>query len=263
MRRKASCAVLLAAVALTACGGPRYAYKQETFETAGPFERRFFTAPDTVYAAVRRVVLRQGYMLEREEAQGRAFVASKQFQDDDTNTLITLSTVVSGSSANAAAWIAGQEVQFKIKKVRHTTEVKLPLFLGAVPIPTGSTQSLSKDRGETITDRDFYERIFRAVEKEIPRVEEEHRISREDEDRRLKEEIERRLRIEREVRAKLEAEEREAAASRALLPSEHASRSEAPQREDGGGAMVGPPAHTAPLVEPDAGVQISPLEPAR
>lgn len=221
-------AAFIAAALLVGCGGPRHAYKGENFSNAGPFERHLNAPPETSFAAMKKIVLRQGYTIEKQEPKDRAFVASKQFQNDAVNIMLTVSGIASGDGRNGtSAWMAAQEAQFVTSEQKHTAS--MGNFLLSIPVPTGSTRTVSKDRGETITDKEFYDRLFLAIESELPAAQKEIAAAAEDEDARMRAEIEKRLRAEMEIKAKLEQEARtaretsEAAARKARVDSEVAA----------------------------------------
>lgn len=211
--------VIALVATLAACGGPKYSYKEETFDKKGPFERHFVANADIAFAAMKKVLLRQGYTMEKQESNERAFVASKQFQHDDVNTLLTISGIASSDgNLGSDTWMAAQEVQYKVNEQKHTSSVSF--LLVSIPVPTGSTKSLSKDRGETIQDKEFYDKLFSAIEHELPAVKIELEAGRKEENLKMREEIERRLRTEMEVKQKLEQEARVAAAAQAKLDEE-------------------------------------------
>jgi hypothetical protein len=153
---------------------------------------------------MKRVALRQGFAVEKDAEAGNALVVSKQYQHDDLNTLLTISGIVTGAGNSADAWIAAQEVTLKSHETKQTTSVG---FIGlSIPIPTGTTASLTKERGETVVDPVFYERMFASIEKEVPNVRAQLENQKLEDDARLRAEIEQKLRIEMEIKAQLEAE---------------------------------------------------------
>lgn len=210
--------VLVCIAGLSACAGPKYAFQKENFEAKGPFDHHFNASKQVVYQAMKRVALRQGFAIERDSEPDSAIVVSKQYQEGNLNTLLTLSGLVMGGGKTADAWIAAQEVALKSNEARQTASVGLGLGL-SIPIPTGTTTTLTKERGETVMDKVFYEKIYAAIDREIPLVSEQLATSSIEDDSRLRAEIEKKLRIEMEVRAKLEKEAHELAAANATLPT--------------------------------------------
>ena len=196
--------VLASLTLLAACSGTKYAYQKEAFDAKGPFDHHFNAPKAAVYQAMKRVALRQGFAVEKDAEAGNALVVSKQYQHDDLNTLLTISGIVTGAGNSADAWIAAQEVTLKSHETKQTTSVG---FIGlSIPIPTGTTASLTKERGETVVDPVFYERMFASIEKEVPNVRAQLENQKLEDDARLRAEIEQKLRIEMEIKAQLEAE---------------------------------------------------------
>lgn len=197
--------VVLGSLALlAACSGTKYAYQKEAFDTKGPFDRHFNAPKAVVYQAMKRVALRQGFAVEKDVEANYALVVSKQYQQDNLNTLLTISGIVTGAGNTADAWVAAQEVTLKSHETKQTTSVG---FLSlSIPIPTGTTATLTKERGETVVDPVFYERMFASIEKEVPNVRTQLENQKQEDDARLRSEIEQKLRIEMEIKARLEAE---------------------------------------------------------
>ncbi|MHB1678029.1 MAG: DUF2242 domain-containing protein [Sulfuriferula sp.] len=160
-------AIIFTAIVLSACSTPKSIYKDENFSSKGPFEHHFDATPDITFAAMKNVILRQGYTVEKQSDSEFAFVASKQRQKDNVNAVLTISAVASNDGENGTnGWMAVQEADFVVNERKNTSSVSL-LFL-SVPIPTGSTKSVNKERGETVVDPKFYANLFDAVDKEIP-----------------------------------------------------------------------------------------------
>lgn len=160
-------AIIFTAIVIGACSTPKSIYKDENFSSKGPFEHHFDATPDITFAAMKNVILRQGYTVEKQSDSEFAFVASKQRQKDNVNAVLTISAVASNDGENGTnGWMAVQEADFVVNERKNTSSVSL-LFL-SVPIPTGSTKSVNKERGETVVDPKFYANLFDAVDKEIP-----------------------------------------------------------------------------------------------
>lgn len=107
--------------------------------------------------------------------------------------------------AEAECGKQAKEVTLKSHETKQTTSVG---FLSlSIPIPTGTTASLTKERGETVVDPAFYERMFASIAKEVPLVQKQLDSQKQEDDTRLRAEIEQKLRIEMEIKARLEAEQ--------------------------------------------------------
>lgn len=190
---------------LSACAGQKYAFQQENFDAKGPFDRHFNAPKQVVFESMKRVALRQGFAVEQKNNTEHTLVVSKQYQEDERNTLLTISGLVTGGEKASDAWIAAQETTQKTNVATQTASIGLGLGL-SVPVPTGKVSTLIKERGETIMDKMFYDKLYMAIEKEIPVVQSQLKTESHEDDSRMRSEIEKKLRIEMEIRAKLEKE---------------------------------------------------------
>ena len=84
-------AIMAALTLLAACSGTKYAYQKEAFDAKGPFDHHFDAPKQAVYQAMKRVALRQGFAIEKDAETSNALVVSKQYQQDNLNTLLTIS----------------------------------------------------------------------------------------------------------------------------------------------------------------------------
>ena len=202
---KIATVIVFATILLGACSTPNSIYKDENFSTKGPFEHHFDAAPDITFVAMKNVILRQGYTLEKQSDSEYALVASKQRQKDKVNAVLTISAVAANDGDNGTnGWMAVQEADFVVNETKNTSNVSL-LFL-SVPIPTGSTKSVNKERGETVMDSKFYVNLFDAVDKEIPYSRKEIAAEQLESQKRLRTLAEDRLRAEAQARSVVDKE---------------------------------------------------------
>ncbi|MHB0989770.1 MAG: DUF2242 domain-containing protein [Burkholderiales bacterium] len=226
---KITAAIVFATIMLGACSTPRSIYKDENFSTKGPFEHHFDAAPDITYAAMKNVILRQGYTLEKQSDSEYAFVASKQRQKDKVNAVLTISAVASNDGDNGTnGWMAVQEADFVVNETKNTSSVSL-LFL-SVPIPTGSTKSVNKERGETVMDPKFYVNLFDAVDKEIPYSRKEIAAEQLESQKRMRTAAEDKLRAETQARSIVGKE----AADKAKAETSNARKTNVPVHNSAG-----------------------------
>ena len=197
--------IILSAVMIGACSTPQSIYKDENFSGKGPFEHHFDATPDVTFTAMKNVILRQGYTIEQQSGSEFAFVASKQRQKDNVNAVLTISAVASNDGGNGTnGWMAVQEADFVMSERKDTSSVSL-LFL-TVPIPTGSTKTVNKERGETVVDPVFYTNLFGAVDKEIPEARKEMAAEQLASQKRMQDAAENKLRAETQAKAILSKE---------------------------------------------------------
>lgn len=151
-------------VTLAACSSSPPVYKEDNFLRGGAFEHRFNVPPEVTVLAMKKIVLRQGYALEQQNCQQQqSFVASRQRQQGNTNTVLTLSgMVMHDAGVGSIGWINLQESVF-------VTDASQPVSGTAV----SATPQPRKQRGETVVDSGYYDHLFAAVEREIPVVQRE------------------------------------------------------------------------------------------
>ena len=236
---KAVAAISVISMGLGACSTPKAIYKDENFASKGPFEHHFGVSPEITFAAMKKVVLRQGYAVEKQSDKERAFVASKQRQKDNVNAVLTISAVSSNDGDNGTnGWMAVQEADFVVSETKQTSSVSALFF--SIPIPTGSTRSVNKERGETILDHDFYENLFGAVEKEIPNSKKELVADKIESANAMRLEAEAKLRAEQQAKETLRKEV-DAENARIKAAAESESNKEIPAKADNGAVIAQAP----------------------
>jgi hypothetical protein len=147
---------------LAGCAGN--AYKKVFINGSNNLGVRDFNAPpDISYAATKRAVLNQNFRIEEEDVQARSFTAARYFEDGKDSIVVTINANVmpSGRDKSTVYISATQHVDKVRVKVDRT-------LLGLLPI--GSEATKVKQEKRTIEDRDFYERVFAAIEKELTAV---------------------------------------------------------------------------------------------
>ncbi|TLS19008.1 MAG: DUF2242 domain-containing protein [Betaproteobacteria bacterium] len=161
------CALLLLPLLLAACGGPGSYAEREDFQSDPRHRRDFPTAAAPLCDAARRVLLGDGYVV----LPGRdalTFSGAKEFRvDDKGHAQLRLHLACSEARGGATLFVTATEEHFDVKTTRQSTSVGVPLV---APISFSSStegDNQVKTRGETVVARDFYERFYRAVQREL------------------------------------------------------------------------------------------------
>jgi hypothetical protein len=156
--RTAVLAMFLMIVLITGCatGG----YKDVFNDEKSPNVKTFNVLPDDCYIASKRAVLSQNFRIEREDLQARSFTAARYFEDGKDTIVVTINAnvIAAGKDRSTVYASATQHVE----KVRVKTERTL---LGLVP--AGSEATKVKQEERTIEDKEFYNKLFAALEKEL------------------------------------------------------------------------------------------------
>ncbi|BBI98876.1 hypothetical protein FGKAn22_05690 [Ferrigenium kumadai] len=154
-------------LSLTACGGPRTYAGKEDFQ-ADPRHRRDFSAMAApVCDAARRVLQGDGYIVEKSIDQD--LIGTKEFPiEDERHAILRLYVTCSQRTGGSTLFVTATEEHFDVKASSESTSIGVPL----TPLSISSKREIDttvKTRGETITNRRFYERFYEAVQRELGR----------------------------------------------------------------------------------------------
>lgn len=167
MKRYGPVLVLISLV-LAGCGGPRSYAEGEDFQSDSR-HRQDFTAPVApVCVAARRVLLGDGYLVVGDS--DLSLVGVKEFQiEEKSHAILRVYVTCSQRDSGSSLFVTATEEHFDVTTSRRSTSIGVPLVS---PISIGSKSEVDnqvKTRGETVTERDFYERFYRAVRQELGR----------------------------------------------------------------------------------------------
>ncbi len=153
---------------LAACSGPRTYAEREEFLSDSRHSRDFSTTAEPVCEAARRVLLRDGYIVEESAEQNLTGV--KEFQIEENRHAILRLYVTCGQRASGSTlFVTATEEHFDVKSSRQSTSIGVPLVSPISISSKSEADNKVKTRGETVTDRNFYERFYRAVKLELGR----------------------------------------------------------------------------------------------
>lgn len=157
----------LTALLLTACGGTRTYAVKEDFQNDTRYRRDFSGAVAPVCDAARRVLQGDGYLVGK--SADHDLIGTKEFPiEENRQALLHLYVTCSPRGNGSTLFVTATEEHFDVKTNSEGTSIGIPL----TPLSIGSrkeTHSLAKTHGETVTDYNFYQRFYRAVEKELAR----------------------------------------------------------------------------------------------
>jgi hypothetical protein len=160
--------LILISLLLASCGGPRSYAENEEFRSDPRYHRDFQVAASPLCNAARRVLLADGYVVT--EGEGQSLSGGKEFQvEEKYHAILHLYITCDQRAGGSILFVTATEEHFDVKTDRQSTTIGAPLV---APITFGSrseTDRQVKIRGETVTERDFYERFYRAVQRELAR----------------------------------------------------------------------------------------------
>ena len=153
-------------ILLAGCGGPpRYAPNEE-FSANDKYHRHFQTSPEALCDAARRALLSDGYLVNHADAL--RLVGGKEFQiEAQQHAIVNVYVNCDQRSGGSILYVTATEEHFDVKSLSQSSSIGFPMV---APIYYG-TQSESdaqvKTHGETVSEREFYERFYRAVQREL------------------------------------------------------------------------------------------------
>jgi hypothetical protein len=155
-----SAVLLMFLMAILTTGCATSAYKNVFKDENSPNVKTFNALPDNCYLAAKRAVLSQNFRIEREDLQARSFTAARYFEDGKDSIVVTVNVnvIAAGKDKSTVYASATQHVE----KVRVKSDRALQGLL-----PVGSEATKVKQEERTIEDKDFYNKLFAAIEKEL------------------------------------------------------------------------------------------------
>ncbi len=159
--------LLMLVLSLSACGGTRTIAGKEDFQLDPRHRRDFSAMAAPVCDAARRVLQGDGYIVKK--SADHDLVGHKEFPiEDDRRAILRLYVTCSQSAAGSTLFATATEEHLDFMADSESTSIGVPL----TPLSISSEREISKEvkiRGETVTDRNFYERFYQAVQKELGR----------------------------------------------------------------------------------------------
>lgn len=155
-------AALAAAVALAGCATPPPVYHAESFTSESPFERFFEARPAVACEAGQRALLSQGYQVD--SSQKHTIRGSKFFQPEKNHHMeLSISLVCLPAGSGAVMYANARQTRYELKSGASSAGISVA-GMGSVSLPWGSSSdALVKVAEETVTDTEFYRRLFALI----------------------------------------------------------------------------------------------------
>ena len=153
---------------VAACGGPGSYAEREDFQSDPRFRRDFSVAAAPLCEAARRVLLGDGYVVavDRRNVSG-----GKEFRGEDkAHAVLRVYASCAERAGGATLFLTATEEHFDVKTTRQSTSVGVPVIAPISFSSRSESEGQVKTRGETVSQRDFYERFYRAVTRELGSV---------------------------------------------------------------------------------------------
>lgn len=163
--------ILLGTGALTGCAsqtGYDSAFSVKT--TLAGNSHSFNATPDQTFKTVKITLVQQGFTIETADNANGLIKAVRAFEDSKAKKvsyLVTTSMDVTGSPSGDATIVTASAAQ---QTILHKASEKYYKLLGLVPIPTGKDYQTIVRKEGNITDVGFYNDLFAAVSRNLPKV---------------------------------------------------------------------------------------------
>jgi hypothetical protein len=155
---------LALAATLSACSSaPPPAYRSETFAIDSPFVTWTTREPEAACEIGRRALLSQGYQVD--SSKPTRIHGEKLFQPKpDHGMTLTITLVCLPSAVGTAMYANAQQTRYELKSAATNTGLSV-VGVGSISLPwTSDKQAMIKVGEETITEADFYHRLFSLIQ---------------------------------------------------------------------------------------------------
>lgn len=155
--------LLLGSVVAGCATPPPSAYRTEAFNTESPFEYWSTRQPAAACELGKRALLSQGYQVD--ESKPQSIKGEKLFQPQaDYGMKLNITLVCLPSNVGTVIYANGQQTRFELKS-RGTSAGVSVAGIGSISLPWAADKdALVKVGEETISDPDFYRRLFTLIE---------------------------------------------------------------------------------------------------
>ena len=159
-------ALLSLAGLLTACGGTGNYAEREDFAPDARHRQDYAVSATVLCDAARRALLGDGYVVTRSE--GERLYGGKEFQiDESRHAIINLYVNCDPRTGGSTLFVTATEEHFDVMTSRQSSSIGFPVL---APLYFGTmleSDQQVKTRGETVRQSAFYERYYRAVQREL------------------------------------------------------------------------------------------------
>ncbi|MCK6405991.1 MAG: DUF2242 domain-containing protein [Rhodocyclaceae bacterium] len=142
---------------------PAPAWRAEAFSEETPFEYRTSAAPPEVCSVGQRALLSQGYQVDSLQAQ--MVKARKYFEPSPGHHMeLSISLVCLPTQAGSVLYASALQTRYELKTSTANASVSVG-GMGSISLPWLSDKdSLVKVGEETVSDPDFYRRLFALIQ---------------------------------------------------------------------------------------------------
>ena len=152
------CALLSACTATK----PQRSYQSESFPSESPFQYYSSREPESACEVAKRALLSQGYQVDN--AKPLNLRGNKYFRPSaEQGSTLSITLVCLPSSLGTVIYANALETQYEMKSKGSNAGVSVSA-LGSVTLPWAADKdTLVKIGEETVTDPEFYQRLFQLI----------------------------------------------------------------------------------------------------
>ena len=156
-------AVLAVAALLSSCASHKHELAQDSISAGAPFSKTFRGSGDVVCWSVKRALLSQGYMLDRNNENG-VLTGTRDYQPSDKlNVSYHLQTTCADNrDGTSIVFVTATREDSQLQKMKQTTS--MGVGPATLTMPSGSARVLGTVRRETVHDPNFYQSFFGLVQ---------------------------------------------------------------------------------------------------
>ncbi len=152
--------VLFLTIFLSSCAtNPYKSALNSTIDNSKTFD----VSAQKSYLAAKSVLLKRGFLIEKDEPNTFSFIATRYFPSGKDSTVVVVNiNVIQNSQDKSTVFISAMQYENVIRTTTQTT------LFGLVPI--GSTATTSKQSEKSITDKQFFDTFFKELSNELKQV---------------------------------------------------------------------------------------------
>lgn len=157
---KLSLLMLIFAIFLSSCAtNPYKSALNSTIDNSKTFD----ISAQKSYLAAKSVLLKRGFLIEKDKPNAFSFIATRYFPSGKDSTVVVVNiNVLQNAQDKSTVFISAMQYENVIRTTTQTT------LLGLVPI--GSTATTSKQSEKSITDKQFFDTFFKELSNELKQV---------------------------------------------------------------------------------------------
>ena len=169
-------AFFAAVVMLGGCSNRTLFFEEETFSHDGRYQRDFPSSPGETCEAARCTLLGQGYVISPGYRDSPLdMVGSKEFrQTENEHSILQVHISCLEKDPGSTLYVTAVESHFDVAEHKKRIMIGVPVLTPMTISRSESSEAQVKLSGETVADKKFYKRFFKAVSRTLKKRERWH-----------------------------------------------------------------------------------------